>query len=42
LSNVARIHDQLQEGGRYRILTAGQADTVETTGPAEPVETPGG
>jgi DNA ligase-1 len=30
LSNVARIHDQLQEGGRYRILTAGEAETVET------------
>jgi DNA ligase-1 len=28
LSNVARIHDQLQEGGRYRILTAGEAETV--------------
>lgn len=25
LSNVARIHDQLQEGGRYRVLTAGDA-----------------
>lgn len=28
LSNVARLHDQLQEGGRYGILTAGEAETV--------------
>ncbi len=28
LSAVARIHDQLQEGGRYRVLTAGEAEAV--------------
>jgi len=32
LSTVTRMHDQLQEGGRYRILTAGQPAPAAVVG----------
>jgi DNA ligase-1 len=37
LSMVARIHDQLQEGGRYRVLTAGEAEAVSIPAVVTPV-----